>query len=150
MHPLLPASVCLTELFFYLSLNGGVSCKYRETCKLHQLENYELSLWHKWSYQWGVLLSVSWFWWCQKISFHTFLTVQSVLTGTVEPTDFPWHLWIFMDLFWVSYDTKIWFLTPQDHYVILLQMGVLCSLYSDWIHMLPKGYLNLIASVILL
>ena len=96
------------------------------------------------------LLFVSWFWWCQGGSFDTLLTpsVQSVLSGTVEPTgslsDTSGSFWM---RFWVFADTRIWFLTPQYLYVILLQMGVLGSVCPDWIHIVPKGYVNLMAYV---
>ena len=132
-----------------LSLKGEVSCKVRGMCKLPQLENYDLSLMQKWSYQQDVLLLMSWFWWCQRVSFDTWLAaqVQIVLTGAVEPTgSYPDTSGSHGSVLTIVL-VKDMLSDTLDHYVILLQMRVFGSMYSDWIHMVPKGYVNSLAYV---
>ena len=128
----------------------GVKGRWRRICNIPQLENYKLSLWQKNEAGSEVfalcvmILVVS-----GRIFWHPSDTLSPECTDRYCGTHMIilWHLWIFLDPFWVFSDTKIWFLTPQYLYVILLQMGVLGSMYPDWIHIVPKGYVNLMAYV---
>ncbi len=111
-----------------LSLKGEVSCKYRGMSKLPQLEDYELSLMQKLKLSAGcfalrvIILVVS-----KSIFWHLLDTTSPDCTDRYCGTHrlISWHLWIFGDPFWVLFDTKICFLTPQNLYVILLPNGSL-------------------------
>ncbi len=110
-----------------LSLKREVSWKVRGMCKFPELENYELSLTLKMKLPAGcrifcvMILVVS-----KSIFWHIADTTSPYYTGMHFGTHriFPWHLWTFVDSFWVSFWCKDVFTDTSSLYNILLQMGV--------------------------
>ncbi len=116
-----------------LSLKREVSCKYMGMCKLPQLENYELSLMQK------MKLSAGFF----ALNVMILVVSKSIFWHLADSTSpdstdrccgayriFSWHLWIFVDPFWVSFWKNDILSDTLDLYVILVQMGFFDNKYQ--------------------